>query len=48
MKVNESVLLVSVDGQGSEHLVESEIAGPLISDAFKSRTLGLARLDESG
>ena len=48
MKVDETVLLVPVDGQGSEHVVESEIAGPLISDAFESRTLGLARLNESG
>ena len=48
MKVDETVLLVSVDGQGSEHVVESEIAGPLISDAFEFRTLGLARLNASG
>lgn len=48
MKVDETVLLVPVDGQVSEHMVESEIDSPLISDAFESRTLGLARFDESG
>ena len=48
MKVDETVLLVPLDGQDSEHVVKSEIAGPLISDAFESRTLGLARLNESG